>query len=506
MLNLKYRAEPTISQFHRSNAFVRGLRGPIGTGKSVGCVVEMIRRGIEQAPFEGVRRSRWAAIRNTYPELKTTTIKTWQEWTDDATAPINWASPITSVFSLPLRDGTRVELEVIFIALDRPNDVKKLKSLDLTGAWINEASELPKAILDMATGRVGRFPNKAHGGPSWSGVIMDTNSPDDDHWWYALAEAPSPEEVKLRRQLKEQLVELDCLAPDQELFEFFAQPPALLKVDGNYIPNPDAENVQNHSLGYGYWLRQLAGKSEDWIKVFILGQYGSVHDGRPVYPEYNDALHCKPLEPLPGGRLDIGLDFGLTPAAVITQKDARGRLRVLEELCGEDMGMRQFLQDLLVPQLTRMYSDWWEQRDEMIQCYGDPAGKQRAQSNERTCFEEVRSAGLKIRAAKTNAFIPRRDAVAWFLSKLSFGQPMFLLDPGCVLTRKGFNGGYKYRRIQVVGEERYTEEPVKNAFSHPHDALQYVALEYGGVQAMKPKVADTWTFEPWVPLDPDMGY
>ena len=65
------------------------------------------------------------------------------------------------------------------------------------------------------------------------------------------------------------------------------------------------------------------------------------------------------------------------------------------------------------------------------------------------------------------------------------GQPTFLLDgQACPVLRKGFNGGYKDRRIQVTGEERFTEEPMKNAYSHPHDALQYVAHESGGVQAM----------------------
>ena len=80
MAGVNYKAEPTASRFHRSNAFVRVLRGPIGTGKSVTCCMEMIRRGKEQEPFEKVRRTRWAAIRNTYPELISTTIKTWEDW------------------------------------------------------------------------------------------------------------------------------------------------------------------------------------------------------------------------------------------------------------------------------------------------------------------------------------------------------------------------------------------------------------------------------------------
>ena len=157
MADIVYKAAKTASLFHRSKAFVRAIRGPIGTGKSVTCCMEIIRRGAEQAPYEGVRKSRWAAIRNTYPELTSTTIKTWQDWAGEDRAPMSWDAPITSNFRQKLKDGTTVEIEVMFISQDRPADVKKLKSLDLTGVWLNEVSEMPKAVLDMATGRVGRY-------------------------------------------------------------------------------------------------------------------------------------------------------------------------------------------------------------------------------------------------------------------------------------------------------------------------------------------------------------
>jgi hypothetical protein len=60
------------------------------------------------------------------------------------------------------------------------------------------------------------------------------------------------------------------------------------------------------------------------------------------------------------------------------------------------------------------------------------------------------------------------------------GAPSVQLSPNCKTLRKGFNGAYKYRRLQIAGEERFTEKPDKNEFSHPHDALQYVALRLRG--------------------------
>ena len=57
------------------------------------------------------------------------------------------------------------------------------------------------------------------------------------------------------------------------------------------------------------------------------------------------------------------------------------------------------------------------------------------------------------------------------------GGPGLLVDPGCPMIRKGFNGGYHFNRIQVTGvEAKYRDVPNKNQYSHPHDALQYAAL------------------------------
>ena len=54
----------------------------------------------------------------------------------------------------------------------------------------------------------------------------------------------------------------------------------------------------------------------------------------------------------------VGMDNGLTAAAVIGQMDARGRLNILGESYvpeGETMGVETFLDRLLVPYLTARY-------------------------------------------------------------------------------------------------------------------------------------------------------
>src|ERR1035437_7344803 len=108
-----YNSEPTAGLFHESNAFFRWIKGPVGGGKTVACVMEGQRRSHMQAPqADGVHRSRGAIIRNRYPELKSTTIKTFQERIPESVCPVVYDVPIRGTFKQWLKDGTRVEMEV----------------------------------------------------------------------------------------------------------------------------------------------------------------------------------------------------------------------------------------------------------------------------------------------------------------------------------------------------------------------------------------------------------
>jgi hypothetical protein len=165
-LNLDFRTSPVIYDFFGSNAFVQGIMGPVGSGKSYGCAAKIMKKAVEQkpSPIDGIRYTRWAIVRNSYPMLKTTTIKTWLDLFPESTfGPMMWTPPITHHIRLPARDGAAgIDCEVIFLALDQPKDVRKLLSLELTGAWVNEARELPKAVIDGLTHRVGRYLSLIH--------------------------------------------------------------------------------------------------------------------------------------------------------------------------------------------------------------------------------------------------------------------------------------------------------------------------------------------------------
>jgi hypothetical protein len=457
-MTIEYSASQTISDFHRSEAFYRGLMGPVRGGKSTACCMELFLRACQQQPNrDGVRQTRFIIVRNTYRELSDTTIKTWTDWFDpDIFGEVNKQS-MTQVIKQKLEDGTSIDAEFVFRALDRPDDVRKVLSSEYTGAWVNEAREVPKGIIDALGDRVGQFPPRREGGCTWRGVIMDTNPPDSDHWWYALAEG---------LDTKGNFV--GC----PEGWEFFRQPGGLIEIQGKFFVNPSAENLEN--LEPNYYLTRLAGKKADYIKVYYCGQYGYVQEGKPVVGEYVDSIHCSPdiLPAVPGLPLFVGIDWGLTPAAAIAQRMPNGRWIVIDEMVTEDMGASRF-SDLLKVHLLHKYPGF------PTEIYGDPSGDYRAQTDEKTPFQIAKAHGINALPAPSNDSVLRREALAVPLSRIIDGKPGLILSPRCTILRKGLAGGYCLKRVRIAGDERYHDKAVKNRYSHIVEALEYLLLGAG---------------------------
>ncbi|MEA1938089.1 MAG: phage terminase large subunit [Pseudomonadota bacterium] len=444
-------AGPVLDAFHASDARVRMLIGPFGSGKSVACAMELMRRAINQpAGKGGVRRSRFCVVRNTYSQLRDTTLATWRAWFGQM-GKLQATPPYRHRIRLDPGDGTKVETEILFYALDRPEDARKLLSLELTGAWINEAREVPVAVIRTLLGRIDRYPAQRDGGAGWAGVIADTNPPDDDHWLYRLAEVERPEG-----------------------WEVFRQPGGLIRNEsGGWSENLAAENLEN--LPSHYYERQVPGNASDWVAVHLAGEYGFVRGtDRPVFIDFYDRAHVAPLAFDPALPLHIGIDFGLTPAAVLAQLTTPGQVCILDELVTEDMSIAAFADALRV----KLGRDWACARIDGVT--GDPAGGQRAQTDARTPFDMMRAAGFPAKPAQTNDFEIRREAVAKPLRTLDGGRPQLMIDPRCVTLRKGMAGRYRFRRVAASGGEgMYRDKPVKDRTSHVCEALQYLMLGLG---------------------------
>ena len=359
--------------------------------------------------------------------------------------------PITHAWRFPLGDDTTVEADIYFMGLDGEEAVNKVRGMELTGAWINEMKDVPRAVIDMITGRVGRFPSKKMGGPTWYGIIGDTNMPDDDHWLYTLAET---------------------IRPDG--WEFFRQPGGVVKAGDQWVLNPSAENLQH--LPQNYYQNQLAGKSDEWIRVYLAAEYGYVSEGRPVYPEYSDTHHVADFDFVDGVELLVGADLGLVPAAVFAQQDAWGRLWIIDELLPEGIGAAVFAKAIKSFIAThypgaRVGGAW-----------GDPIGEKRQQGDDdaRTTFQIMAANGFAIRPAPgNNELVLRREAVAGMLTRHVDGKPGLIINRRCTRLRAGMAGKYCFRRVAQRGDV-FADKPNKNnGHADVAESLQYLCLGLG---------------------------
>lgn len=354
----------------------------------------------------------------------------------------------------PADDGTWIDMELCFLALDGTMDSGKVLSREITGAWINEAREIHFTNIKDVIGRYGRFPkvDKSYNyGPTWCGVIMDTNAPSDQHWWYRMFEVEKP--------------------PKWQLFK---QPGALMEnPDGDgYVPNPDAENIDNIHQGYGYYFRMLAGADQQEIQWKILGRYATSYEGKPVYDLYDDERHCskESLAIFRGLPLYLGWDFGRDAACVAAQLSPEGQLRVLREWILKDGHLLKFAETIVRPALK---NEFYGMR---IISTGDPSGPKNPITGT-SAFDELRQMGIPTMKAVTNDFQPRRSAIMSFMSRnVSDGEPAYLLDPSCKVLREGKRGAYQFALMKTTIDEAYRPLPDKNFYSHPADAEQYIGL------------------------------
>ena len=441
-ITYSYASVPTIKKFSQSDSFIRGLMGPFGSGKSSGCVVDLIKLANAQEPGpDGIRRRRSIVVRNTYQQLRDTTIKTVMDWLPER----HFGNYKKTEHNYIVSGFEGLEWEIMFRALDRPDHVQNLLSMEVSDAWLNEAREIPKAVFEGVQGRVGRYPPRREVSPTRPCIIMDTNPPATDSWWYELFEKNRPDNAEL-----------------------FKQPSGI----GDH-----AENL--HNLPDNYYQNLIMGKDDGFVKVYVHGDYGVVQTGKPVYPGYIDSMHTKEVDTLPG-TIIRGWDFGLTPACVLAQVDHQGQLRFIDEFVTERAGIDRFSDEVLRHCATRYSGHDYED-------IGDPAGNSASDTDERSCFDILNGKGIDIEPGPIT--LPERlEPMRFGLSTLIDGKPSIVVHPRCETLRIGFQGAYKYKRMVVSGE-RFADKPDKDKYSHPHDAAQYIGARVFGdmVKGWEPK-------------------
>lgn len=427
-------------------AFFRLIAGPVGSGKTTGLIFELMRRALMQGTAnDGFRYTRFALLRQTLQQLKQTVLKDISHWFSGIA---HWKVSESTVY---FRFGD-VRSEWILLPLEEPEDRRRLLSMNLTGALVSEAIEIDYDLMSDVAGRCGRFPLTTDGGPTWYGIIADTNMPPEGTPWHAAMVNPPPG--------WKMFFQPGGLTPGAENLNYLPQTPETLTLP---IDHPD-----RLAQGRKYYERLAQSSNANWVTRYVNAQFGPDPSGTAVYAgSFRNKFHVvENLEPNPNMVLYIGQDFGRDPWSIIMQMDYRGRMLVLEEVKGEDIGLRTHLRNNLRPALAHP-------RYARMPCVviGDPAGMAKSQYDEVNGFDVLRQEGFPCVPAGSNDIDTRLRAVEdWLLQQRDGGPAMMFDRKRCPMLVTGMNGMYRYSKTTLDISKPL---PDKNRFSHVADAHQY---------------------------------
>ena len=426
------------------------------SGKTTADFMKLVRMATLQAPMsDGIRRTKTVVVRNTAPQLVDTTIPSFMLWFKPGQAG-DW-SVTNKRFLLKFSD---VEAEVLFRPLDTAEDVARVLSLDVSFAILDEFIQLPKAIVEGVSGRLGRYPAKKDGGCTNKGMWGASNTGTEDNWWHDFLHQPLPENVK-----------------------YFKQPGGL---------TPEAENLENlppYEAGNAqYYLDLVKGKSDEWINQYVNAEWGYSVAGKAVIASFNKHLNHISKSRLrynPALPLIAGLDPGLAGSALVFgQQDLNSRLLILGELVQENMGSERIIEERLKPYLRRWFPD------ARLIIAPDPAGANRQAGDEAEIIRAFRRK-FEISIESNNRLPLRVDALNSFCTRVTDVGPALLVDEEmCPNVIRALKGGWRFamdpKKDQLKGPD-----PEKNQWSHVGDATGYLArffhrqtereLRYGGV-------------------------
>ncbi|MCU0521332.1 MAG: phage terminase large subunit [Anaerolineae bacterium] len=433
---IRYDPLPTLQDFHNSSEMVRCIVGPVGSGKTTAAAWE-IAYFLPEFLFReyGIKRTRWIVVRNTYVELRDSTLRTMQYWFPGAFEAPYWSE--SKMTARVVKEDW--EAEILFRSCDRPDHIKKLKSLEITGYWIDESIEVPEEIKNMLKNRIGRFPPKS---PEKYG-IETTNPPDVEHPTYSQFKwnQPPPGPLSSREPL--------------EGHAGFWQ--------------PAGENNRNLPAGYYEELRKAYRDNPDWIDMYIDGKPGVMITGKLVFNNFRRDYHVA-KEPIKwtGGELIFGWDnSGNMPACIVLQVVGPQRCQILREYFHDKMNIVDFTNHV-VQQVNR---DFPGAKD--VVHWGDPAGNTQYAKKEGGFTSNaalMADCGVEVGPSEQN-FQARIEAVDQMLARIDG----VLIDPGCTRLINGFLGGYCYPpNKSLMGE--YLPNVLKNKYAHLQDALQYAMV------------------------------
>lgn len=429
---------------------IEGIMGPVGSAKTT-CSIFRIFVSALRMPIckDGVIRYRGAAIHENLRALQRTGLESFHQFFPKGFPGAHFEGgqdrPFKGILRFITPRGRKLQIILDGFGIGDHSIEQLLRGYQANFFWNVEMDLLSRDVPPDEYARVaqGRYPGRAMladekakvPGSVWG----DLNPPLISHW-----------------------IHDDFIEKPREGYLLHRQPSGL------------AENAENRRYVPRDTYEALAKTlPADKVRRFVHGEFGLVGDGALVYPEYDFAMHCA-AEPLAAvdSPLLIGMDAGGSPAAIVGQFTPRGHMRWIDELCTEPgTGAGRFA-EYLVDLLRSKYHGLPVRAG-----WGDPSAFHGAdrQAGELSFMEIVGKAlGLNILPTVTNEPHMRQESVAWFLrrGRDTDGTPFFQHSPTMKRVQRGFQGGFVIHLNPHDTASRVAF--VKNIFSHPHEAGQYL--------------------------------
>ncbi len=432
---------------HPSGLFV--IHDFIVTHNTTTGLFSTLSHSLEQDPQEWPIR--WAVIRDTWENLKITTIASIRDAVRKYGIPAEGLDKLEpKLVRIGMRTTTgafKALVELHFFGLDQPEDANRLQGFEGAGAWIEEpapaadlASGIPEDALLAVTslrqgGLLGVKPR----------VQITMNPPDKDHWTMKY------------RDDQEVLERLESRGMTVAFFE---------------IPPGENPGVTEQYRETNRAILEAMGRF-DLIQRLVEGKVGYIQLGMAVTPEFGP-IHCAKgsLPILRHVPIQRSWDFGLNPTTTFWQITPLGRINIFYSVRGEHMGCEQHIAANVLPWIGRHglgdYS--WEDT-------GDPNGLTPEARNSNvsavSAIEEMLTRAPHEAAIFTPGPISIPDRVGPIRYKLRTtlkgGQPTVQVDPEAVAMRRALSGGW-HRKKTPAGN---VGDIVKDEHSEHGDSIGY---------------------------------
>lgn len=422
------RPQETQRRFILSKATVSCLIGPQGEGKSWAAIAAMLFWS-----QKAQKKLRAAIVRDTFTNIERNTIPSIQKMLGD-TAKFN-------------KGGRKLEMENLDTDLFGVKDLASLSNLqgsEYDIAWLEEPAPvyetgnagLREEVFDIFYSRGSRELESFHK------LLVTMNPADEEHWTF-------------RRLVGDD---------DPEIETIF-----IPYGENQYLPEEERERT-----------KKAYKDRPDLYDRYVRGVFSFVPLGVAVTPEYNPAIHYLKYIVNPINTLTYRFwDGGLHPTCVILQITPMGKAICTDCLCGDNMGMKQFVQSIVKPTLAARYP--------MVQRYrdmGDMSLMQREQAD-----SSVTAAGIIEEELGTffeggeQGWAPRLEAVKELLNRLVGGEPMFQVSKNATMMHRTLRGGWHFKTDPSGKVIR--DKAVKDKHSHPGDALSHGLAKIFGYNQRK---------------------